>query len=69
MTDPIIDELHRFREEALAEAGFDHHVFCERLRERERSSQRVVEPPPRGPANHAAADERELLKGSPSSRE
>lgn len=46
MTDPIIDELHRFREEALAEAGFDHHVFCERLRERERQSQRVVEPPP-----------------------
>jgi len=47
MTDPIIEELHRLREEALAEVGFDHHLFCERLRERERRSQRVVEPPPR----------------------
>ena len=45
MTDPIIDELHRHREEALAEVGFDHHVFCERLRERERQSGRVVVPP------------------------
>lgn len=45
MTDPIIDELHRFREQALAEVGFDHHRFCERLREREQRSQKVVDPP------------------------
>ena len=45
MTDPIIDELHCFREQALAEVGFDHHRFCERLREREQRSQKVVDPP------------------------
>ncbi len=61
MTDPIIEELHRFREEALADAGFDYHVFCERLRERERQSQRVVEPPPRVSPKLAAADGREPL--------
>jgi hypothetical protein len=64
MNDPIIDELHRFREEALAEAGFDHHVFCERLRERERQSQRVVEPPPRVSPKQAAAAECEPLRRS-----
>jgi hypothetical protein len=47
MTDPIIDELHRLREQALTEVGFDHHRFCERLREREQRSQKVVDPPPR----------------------
>jgi hypothetical protein len=66
MTDPIIDELHRFREEALAEVGFDHHLFCERVRERERQSQRVVEPPLRMPPTQAAAAERKppLRSGS-----
>jgi hypothetical protein len=55
MTDPILDELHRIREEALAEAGFDHHAFCERLRERERESGRVVISPPRVRPSHEAA--------------
>ncbi len=64
MTDPVIDELHRFREEALAEVGFDHHAFCERLRERERLSQRVIEPPPRVSSNQAAADGREPQRRS-----
>lgn len=34
--------------------GFDYHVFCERLRERERRSQRLVEPPPRLPKREEA---------------
>lgn len=68
MTDPIIDELHRLREEALAEVGFDHHIFCERLRERERQSGRVVEPPPRVRANHPPADGNEPLRRSRSRR-
>lgn len=53
MTDPIIDELHRQREEALAEVGFDFHLFCERLRERERASPHVVGPPRRAPKQAA----------------
>lgn len=65
MTDPIIDELHRFREQALAEVGFDHHRFCERLREREQRSQKVVDPPPRVAPNEA---ERKLPFDSDSRR-
>ena len=42
MKDPIVDELHRLREKALEEVDFDFHLFCERLRERERASQREV---------------------------
>jgi len=68
MTDPIIDELHRLREQALAEAGFDHHIFCERLRERERQSGRVVEPPPRVRANQPPAVGNESLRRSRSRR-
>jgi len=47
MKDPIVDELHRLREKALEEADFDFHLFCEQLRERERSSQRKVLAPPK----------------------
>jgi len=68
MTDPIIDELHRLREEALAEVGYDHHAFCERLREHERQSQRVVELPPQVPSNQAAADGHEPPRRSGSRR-
>ena len=68
MTDSIIDELHGLREEALAEAGFDHHVFCERLRERERQSGRAVEPPPRVRAKRPPAAENQPLRRSRSRR-
>lgn len=47
MKDPIVDELHRLREKALEEVDFDFHLFCERLRERERASQRNVLAPPK----------------------
>jgi hypothetical protein len=47
MKDPIVDELHRLREKALEEVDFDFHQFCERLRERERASQRKVVAPPK----------------------
>ncbi len=68
MTDPIIDELHRLREEALAEVGYDHHAFCERLREHERQSKRAVELPHRVPPNQPAADGHELPLRSRSHR-
>ena len=67
MTDPIIEELHRLREEALAEVGFDYHAFCERLRERERRSPRVVEPPPR-PAEQVVAEDGEETTSRSGSR-
>ena len=68
MTDPIIEDLHRLREEALAEVGFDYHAFCERLRERERRSPRVVEPPPRPATQVVAEREGETTLGSGSRR-
>jgi len=47
MKDPIVDELHRLREKALEEVDFDFHLFCERLRARERDSQRKILAPPK----------------------
>jgi hypothetical protein len=46
-TDPIVDEIHRVREEIDAEFDHDLHKLCEFLREREqtREASNGVNPP------------------------
>jgi hypothetical protein len=44
--DPIVEELHRHREELFREFGNDPEALVRHLQEKERSSGRVVQPPP-----------------------
>lgn len=44
--DPIVEELHRHREELFREFGNDPEALVKHLQEKERSSDRVVQPPP-----------------------
>ncbi len=44
--DPIIEELHRHREELFREFGNDPEALLKHLQERERRSGRPVEAPP-----------------------
>lgn len=44
--DPILDELHRHREELFREFGNDPEAFVRYLQEKERSSGRTVQSPP-----------------------
>lgn len=46
MHDPIIEELHRHREDLLREHGNDPEALVRYLQEKERSSGRRVQPPP-----------------------
>lgn len=50
--DPIVEELHRHREELFREFGNDPEALVKHLQEEERSSGRLVQPPP--PADSAA---------------
>jgi hypothetical protein len=40
--DPIVDEIHKIREEIMQEHDNDIHKLCEHLRERQRNSGRKV---------------------------
>lgn len=44
--DPLIEELHRHREELFRECGNDPETFVRYLQEKERASGRLVQPPP-----------------------
>ena len=44
--DPIVEELHRHREELFQEFGNDPEALVRHLQEKERSSGRTVQPPP-----------------------
>jgi hypothetical protein len=46
MHDPIIEELHRHREDLLREHGNDPEALVRYLQEKERSSGRRVQSPP-----------------------
>jgi len=49
--DPIVEELHRHREELFRECGNDPEALVRYLQEKERSSNRPVQlPPPPSPA-------------------
>lgn len=46
INDPIVDELHRHREEMFREFGNDPEALVRYLQEKERSSGRIVQAPP-----------------------
>lgn len=53
--DPIVEELHRHREELFRECGNDPEALVRYLQEKERSSNRPVQlPPPLSPAQPRA---------------
>jgi hypothetical protein len=46
--DPIVEEIHRIREELAAKFNYDMHAICEDLRRRQQDGAReVVTLPPR----------------------
>jgi hypothetical protein len=47
--DPILEELHRHREELFREFGNDPEALVKYLQENERSSGRTVQAPPETP--------------------
>ncbi len=49
--DPIVEELHRHREELFRECGNDPEALVRYLQEKERNSDRPAQlPPPRSPS-------------------
>ena len=47
-TDPVVQEIRDAADKLAREAGYDLHVFCERIREHERNySERLVTLGPR----------------------
>lgn len=48
-TDPIVDELDRLRAEQMARFNFDLEAFYRDLKEQERLSPHVLQPPPKSP--------------------
>jgi hypothetical protein len=54
--DPIVEEIHRVRDELAASLGDDLHAICEDIRKKEAASGRtLVTRPPRKPVVHNAA--------------
>ena len=54
--DPIVEEVHRLRDEHAKGFGYDLHAICEDIRKRQLASGRkVVSRPPRKPAMYDAA--------------
>ena len=46
-TDPVVNEIHQIRQQMLADAGGDFHVFMEKIRREQAASERaVIESPP-----------------------
>jgi hypothetical protein len=54
--DPIVEEIHRVRDEQAKRFGYDLHAICEDIRMKQTTSgQKVVTRAPRKPAVHNAA--------------
>ena len=54
--DPIVEEIHRIRDEQARKFGYDLHAICEDMRKKQSSSGRkLVSRPPRKPVIHDAA--------------
>ena len=54
--DPIVEEIHRTRDEQAKKFGYDLHAIGEDIREKQSSSgHKVVSRAPRKPAIHNAA--------------
>ena len=54
--DPIVEEVHRVRDEQAKKFGYDLHAICEDIRKNEATSARkLVTREPRKPAVHDAA--------------
>jgi hypothetical protein len=64
--DPIIEELHRHREELFRECGNDPEALIRYLQEKERSSGRPIQsPPPSSPLSPRARHARRGPSGRP----
>jgi len=54
--DPIVEEIHRIRDEHARKFGYDLHAMCEDIRQKQAASGRqVVTRPPRKPVVNNAA--------------
>ena len=54
--DPIVEEIHRVRDEQAEKFGYDLHAICEDIRKRQATSDRkLVTRSPRKPAVNDAA--------------
>ncbi len=54
--DPVVEEIHRVRDEQAQKFGYDLHAICEDIRERQATSERkLVTRSPRKPAVNDAA--------------
>jgi hypothetical protein len=54
--DPIVEEIHRIRDEQAEKFGYDLHAICEDVRKKEAASGRkLVTREPRKPTVHNAA--------------
>jgi len=54
--DPIVEEIHRIRDEHARKSGYDLHAMCEDIRQKQAASGRqVVTRPPRKPVVNNAA--------------
>jgi hypothetical protein len=54
--DPIVDEIHRIRDEQAKKFCYDLHAICEDIHEKQATSGRkLVTSAPRKPAVHNAA--------------
>ena len=52
-TDPVVNEIHQIRQQMLADAGGDFHVFMEKIRREQAAGERlVIDNPP----SHEAGD-------------
>ena len=47
--DPIVEEIHRVRDEPARKFGYDLHAICEDIREKQATSGRKLVTPPAGP--------------------
>ena len=41
-TDPVVNEIHKIRQQMLCDAGGDFHAFMEKIRNEQAASQRRV---------------------------
>ena len=58
MEDPIVEEIHRYREEIAAESNYDMHAIVVALRQRQRNGnyETVTLPPKRVAASPVVAE-------------
>ena len=54
--DPIVEEIHRVREEYAKRLNYDLHAICEDLRKKQgKTNHNIVSRPPRKPVNQDVA--------------